>query len=291
MKKIVVHNGHFHPDDVFAVAILKILYRDIEVIRSRDEKDFKKADIRIDVGRRYNVETMDFDHHQPEGAGVRPNDIPYASAGLIWNHFGLKIVEDKFVLKYLDDKLFSYIDAMDNGYEVFESVKLYPYTINEVIESFYPEGKSADKEIDNSFFKAVDFAVQIIKKEIQKGKDILLAREIVKKSINPKEADLIILDEYVKWKEAVLSLDTSAKIIIYPALDGDWSVQVIPVKLNSFSSRIDFPVSWAGLEGEEFEKQTGIKGAKFCHRNLFIVRAKDKDSAIKLAKIALANNL
>jgi uncharacterized UPF0160 family protein len=289
MKKIVVHNGHFHPDDVFAVAILKILYGDIEVIRSRDTEVFKTADIRIDVGRKYNVETMDFDHHQKEGAGVRPNDIPYASAGLIWNHFGLKIVKNKFILNYLDEKLFSYIDAMDNGYEVFESVKLYPYTINEVIESFYPDGKFADQEIDNSFLKAVDFAIQIITKEIKKGEDILKAREIIQKAIDENEPEILVLDEYCKWKEALLSLENPVKIIIYPALDGDWSAQVVPVKLNSFTSRVDFPVSWAGLEGEEFENHTGVKGAKFCHRNLFIIRSENKESAFKLAKLALIN--
>jgi uncharacterized UPF0160 family protein len=38
-KKIVaVHNGNFHPDDVFSVALLSIIYNGgVKVVRTRDE--------------------------------------------------------------------------------------------------------------------------------------------------------------------------------------------------------------------------------------------------------------
>ena len=41
------------------------------------------------------------------------------------------------------------------------------------------------------------------------------------------------------------------------------------------------------LTDEEFEKITGVEGAVFCHRTLFMAVAKSKEGAIKLAKLAL----
>jgi len=90
MKIIAVHNGEFHTDDVFAVAILKLIYPNLIAIRTRDKDKLKEVDARVDVGFKYDPSSGDYDHHQKEGAGKRKNGVPYASAGLIWKHFGKK---------------------------------------------------------------------------------------------------------------------------------------------------------------------------------------------------------
>ena len=64
--KIATHNGRFHSDEVFAIAILKKFYSNIEIIRTRDKKLLSQADIRVDVGGRYDSKTGDFDHHQKD---------------------------------------------------------------------------------------------------------------------------------------------------------------------------------------------------------------------------------
>ncbi|WP_334169494.1 MYG1 family protein, partial [Timonella senegalensis] len=61
---IATHNGKFHADDVFGVALLKQLYPDAQVVRSRDPKVLDQADIVLDVGGVYDVEARRFDHHQ-----------------------------------------------------------------------------------------------------------------------------------------------------------------------------------------------------------------------------------
>ena len=88
LSTVAVHDGTFHADDVFALAILKLVEPKIKIIRTREVDILKKVDIRVDVGRTYNPKTGDFDHHQKEFTNKRPNNIPYASAGLIWQHFG-----------------------------------------------------------------------------------------------------------------------------------------------------------------------------------------------------------
>ncbi|MEJ2268009.1 MAG: MYG1 family protein [Nanoarchaeota archaeon] len=85
MKKLTIatHNGKFHIDEVMSIAILKIIYPNCEILRIRDEKEIKKAEIRVDIGKKYNPRTNDFDHHQINSP-IRKNKIPYSSCGLIW---------------------------------------------------------------------------------------------------------------------------------------------------------------------------------------------------------------
>src|SRR3989344_7405912 len=111
MKTIAVHSGDFQADDVFAVSIIRLLYPEIKIIRSRDEEVLKHADIRADVGGKYDPSTHDFDHHQTGGAGMRENGIPYSSAGLVWKHFGKKLVSSDEVFNYIDEKIVQWIDA------------------------------------------------------------------------------------------------------------------------------------------------------------------------------------
>lgn len=64
MISIITHNGKFHTDDVFACAILKYIFDDINIIRTRDESIINDSDSYIiDVGGEYDG-VKKFDHHQ-----------------------------------------------------------------------------------------------------------------------------------------------------------------------------------------------------------------------------------
>ncbi len=67
--RVATHPGGFHADDVFAIAALRLVHGDLEVVRSRDPEVLAAADLRVDVGGRYAPATGDFDHHQRGGAG------------------------------------------------------------------------------------------------------------------------------------------------------------------------------------------------------------------------------
>ena len=124
-KIIVTHDSGFHSDDVFAVAtVLLVLEKKGEegiIVRSRDEDVISKADFVVDVGRIYNEENEKFDHHQIGGAGVRENSIPYASFGLVWKKYGEVLCGDSDVQKIMDKSLVQFIDALDNGINLFEN--------------------------------------------------------------------------------------------------------------------------------------------------------------------------
>jgi len=293
-RVILTHSGPFHADDIFAVATLKLVFGDdLEVIRSRDEGLFLKADIVVDVGGIYDPEKLRFDHHQAEGAGERENGIPYASFGLVWKSFGQKLCGNDDLALRIDKKLVSYIDAVDNGVSTFNMLfeDTQPYTIVDFFSSFKKFDDSGD-DLNQTFIILVEEAKKLIKREIEKEKISESLRNKIS-DIYDKSEDrrLVVLGERLPWKEVLVSF-SEPLFVVYPGEGdrdsfSDWRAQAVPVEEKSFELRKPFPESWAGKTGSELAELSGVSDAIFCHRNRFIVSAKTKEGAIELAQKAL----
>ncbi|MGD9276597.1 MAG: MYG1 family protein [Candidatus Pacearchaeota archaeon] len=288
MKTVCTHDGRFHTDEVFAIAILKIFYKEIKIIRTRDEKVFRKTDLRVDIGRSYNAKTGDFDHHQNEFNLMRKNKIPYASAGLIWKHFGKKLVNSEKAFNYIDEKLIQPIDAIDSGVDITLKEIISNYGIGEITNSFLPVWYE-EKNYDKSFKQVLGFASDLLKREIKLANGIEKAEEIVKKAISKsKNKDYIILEKNVPWRKYVIE-NTKIKFVVEPNSGGFWSVYTVRTKINNFEDRKSFPKKWADLQKEKLVKVTGVEDAMFCHKDLFTAVAKSREGAIKLAELAIKN--
>ena len=287
--KVVTHNDRFHADDVFAMATLNIFFGDKigEVIRTRDEAQIQSADIVFDVGGIYDPNAHRFDHHQKEGAGVRENGVPYASFGLVWNKWGEAICGSIEAAQVVDKKLVQIIDAGDNGFSFFEYTieDIEMYAINTMVASFGSTWKEEDN-FDEAFFEIVAIAQKILQKEIKIAQDKIEAIPFVVEAYEKSEDKrLVILEEYYPWV-SVLSNHEEVLFVISPNKEkNSWRINT--VQDGEFVNRKDLPTEWAGLKGQELEKVSGVEGAVFCHRNLFMAAASTKESAIKLAKKAL----
>lgn len=285
MKKrvtVATHDEKFHADEVLSVSILKMIYPNLRVIRTRDEKKLKKADIRVDVGGNYNPKTNDYDHHQNSFNLRRKNGVLYSSCGLIWKHFGRKLVNSREAWEYIDENLVEFIDAGDNGV-AFSNGKVSIYSIEEVIDSFNPIWEERKRE-NFYFFKAVKYFSTILNNEIKKANLVKKEEQILKSHLQNNKKEYVLLPR--PEPESLLIKNKKIKFSIYPSKNG-WVSCAVRVKLKSFERRAYFPKSWAGLRDEEFEKISGVKGAVFCHKNLFIVVSKTKEGAIKLTELAL----
>lgn len=292
-KKIVVatHSGAFHPDDVFAVALLSILYKgNIKIIRTRDAEVISKADFVVDVGLEYNPEKNRFDHHQEGGAGKRENGIPYSTFGILWKEYGEKICGSKRIADILDKKIVEVIDADDAGVDLYKPLidGLYPITITDIIYSLGITWKEPTSEIDGFFLKAVDFAGKILSREIKTSQDKIEAEGLVEEVYkNSKDKRIIIFSE--KYLPKGFLTDYPEPIFtVYKEKDGSrWRVTAIRVSAKSFESRKRFPESWAGKSGKELVEITGVDDAVFCHNTRVFAGAETKEGAIKLAKLAV----
>lgn len=295
MKKIVTHpTPKFHADDVFAVAVFHILNNgQIEIIRTVDEEIINTADVVVDIGKVYDPEKNRFDHHQRDGAGERENGIQYASAGLVWKHYGEKIAGSKEVAEYIDKKLIQFIDAIDNGQNVYEQKipDVLPYTIHDII-NLHRDPEADEVGSLERFKKAVEFAVFIINREVELADKHEKAKIQAIEKYNLAEDKRIIMfdDENFSSSMRIDALfDFPEPIfIIYPDSGrGTWRLQGVKKNKFGFEKRKNLPESWGGLSNEELQKVSGISEATFCHRALFTGAAINKEGAIKMALKAL----
>jgi uncharacterized UPF0160 family protein len=287
--KLITHNDRFHADDVFTMATLRILFGSqiTEVIRTRDETIIQIGDIVFDVGNIYDPSKNRFDHHQKEGAGTRTNNIPYASFGLVWQKWGSEICGSQLAADFVDKKLVQAIDASDNGFA------LYSYTIPDTKEyvmdticgAFGATWKEEDN-YDEAFFEVVDIAEKILKREIKCAQDKCEAIPFVEQAYRQAEDKrIVVLDEYYPWGET-LSHYPEILFVVSPNKEkNQWRINAI--QQGRFMNKKDLPAAWAGLREVEFEKVSGVVGALFCHRKLFLAVARTKESALELAKKAI----
>lgn len=285
---IRTHDGPFHADDCFAVAALKEVIkrsdREAIVVRSRDASI--PAHFVVDVGGEYDPAAGKFDHHQHGGAGYREDNIhPYAAFGLVWKEFGGVLCGNERTAKIVDSYLVRYVDANDCGVGVNSG-----YSISSAIASFNPSWKGK-QDFDHAFAQACEFAKVVLEKEITRAKATRSAlykvRSYARKSAEAGHKALLLLDKFVPWKGVVMHEYPGIDYVLFPAVDGNWVVHAVPVEPGSFKSRKLLPQNWAGMTNHDLDRETGVEGGIFCHRNRFMAVHSSKEGALALADLAI----
>jgi uncharacterized UPF0160 family protein len=292
--KVATHSGSFHADEVFALAALTLLGEPVEIVRSRDPEALAACDVRVDVGFRADPATGDFDHHQREGAGARPNGIRYASFGLVWREHGVRICGgDEAVAERVDRSLVQAVDANDTGQAVVAPVLdgVRPMTVSGVIGSLNPtweEDLTAEEERAR-FDEAVALAARVLEREVASAAAAQRAVRLVSDAIaGAADPRVIALERDVPWKEVVVTSAPDALFVIYPKRQG-WGLEAVPRVLGSFDNRRDLPAAWAGLDGTALAELTGVPDALFAHAKRFLVVARTREAIDALAAQALAD--
>lgn len=285
MIKIATHSGGFHTDDVFAVATLQLVHgtENVEIIRTRDEAVLACADIVVDVGGVYDVETKRFDHHQ-NGGPVRDNGIPYAAFGLVWREYGEQVAGSKEVADEIEQMMILAVDAGDQGVPLYDlkNADIPPYELYQVIRSFLPEWDS-DKHLDTAFEKAVDFARELLMRIIAtKQADQKMKVLIHEVYTNTADKRVLVFDEVVATNACI---DYPEVIITVrpddPTSNTNWMAKTVMKDYGSFEGRIKFPDAWLGLRNAELAQVSGISDAIFCHKAGFNFIAGSKEGVMQ----------
>jgi len=291
-----VHTSPFHADDVFAVAALAIIWPNFQVVQTRNPVVLARCEIVVDVGGVYDPDILRFDHHQKGGAGTRNNHVPYASIGLIWKHFALKIISTivpanklldvKRVAAAVDRSLIQSLDAIDNGYNgPGENV----YTVSRAISSYNPawNDDQPPQVWEVQFAEAVQMARTILWNEIRRQAADVAAITTIEEALENRAHDhLLILDRFMPWQNTVLSSENAddVEFVIFPDKGGDYRLVTVPIsKDDMFTPRKPLPASWAGLEGAALEQACGVEGATFCHNGRFVAGAKNYIGVLQMS--------
>ncbi len=284
----ITHSGTFHADEVMATVILLNKFGSMKLFRSTSPKN-DKAFI-------YDVGFGEFDHHGIDFDKIRENGIKYASCGLVWKTFGKDIVsklnvEDKETFtQSVDKNLIMDIDRDDNGQTLNNEPEIKLQNIPNLIAGFNPSWNDLSSETDR-FLDAVAFANTIFNNMINKMVSKEDARKIVEEKIDESKDGILILDNYMPWKEIVLSSSNpKASQILYAIFSskrGGYNVVATPLAPGSFNVKKPFPEKWAGKENEELKRLSGIDTITFCHKNLFICACETFDDALAIATISV----
>ena len=307
---IVTHSGKFHADDAWAVAALKILYPQAQVVRTRDPGRVEAADFAVDVGGIWDAATGRFDHHQKGFAGARPTGVPYASAGLVWKQYGARCVstlaaaytghclsDDKAVemAHSIDADIVQYLDLSDVG-----AAKNAPggYGLSAVVSGFNPNwldeqrlgyGDAADAHRLSQFTRAMELLTDIMINAVKYRVGALLSVEQVRQADVLEEGRVLFLQNgAVPWTQVVRKeMPQVLFIISHNIAEQRHMIHTIPVSPDSFTARADLPKAWAGLRDAQLAAVTGVDDAGFCHTGRFIASAKSYAGIRTMASLAL----
>lgn len=321
MIVIATHSGVFQADDAFAVAALRIVNPRSSIVRTRDPKDIRTADIVVDVGGVYDHSAKRYDHHQRGRAGSRAvkvngveYDIPYSAFGLVWKHYSSDIIETVLetwqpspslallstVREAVEFQLVVGIDAMDNGVSLPHSETTIGLTaavamMNPTwIEQSHKEDHTAWL-FDAAFREAVQFASGVIRRVVMSAYADFMARETVREAVEYSKRNdprIVMLDNGgLPWQDVVCAEARDARFVVFKNPEGTWMAQAVPDAPGSFGMRLALPEPWAGLRDAELARLTGIEDAVFCHPGRFICGAKTKLGALRLVNQALMGKL
>ena len=282
----ITHSGTFHADDVFSTAFLDLLYGDRFVYRTNiiDPSKVRPDTFIYDVGRGR------FDHHQTD-ALKRENGIPYCSFGLLWREFGkdylnklgIQLVDRSFEM--LDKDLVEGIDADDNGIFPQINANFKVKMIPGIIKTFNPSFQTNQTE-SVQFEKACELAKTILEEEIYYIQGKALAEEQILDLLDDldENSKYLVLPTFLPYEETVLAEERANPILFvaYPSNRGGYAIKTVPKSSEDHTSRMSFPEEWAGLEGEELERVSGIPGLTFCHATRFLVSCKDLDTVYQV---------
>jgi uncharacterized UPF0160 family protein len=307
MKRIFVHSGLFHGDDVFAVAAAKILWPEAEILRVRElPKDFSNInDIALDIGGEFSFSNNIYDHHFKGG-----NDDQKAAVGKFWSYFGTFIVEAelgvnvyfKEEIELITDRIYTTllasIDRADIGISDWAPISedMQHLSASAFISSMNIDVSDEESQFDN-FMVAVNAAKIALIGSICQAQKWVEMKNIIKNGIKHFQGKVLEVSQGGPWQEHILnnSKHDNVLFVMFPSERGGYCIQSVPDKMGSFGTRKSFPKRLCGLRGQELSDAIGgldspYESSVFCHPGGFIGGAETIDDTLKLANFAASNN-
>lgn len=303
--RIATHNGTFHADDVFGVAVLLLLHPGAEIVRTRDSEAIAKANFAVDVGGEWDEARGRFDHHQRGFAGARQNGVIYASAGLVWEAFGTALVEGMFGLKDqafaeavardLDVELVQHLDRADTGAShgapgLFGLSALVAQ-LNLPWDNADAGNKDGQATLAN-FRKALEVTCLLLKASLDQLRAKHQGAQLVRNAEKVLGGVVLVMPRGgLPWAEVVSVEMPDVLFVVYPdSTDNQFQLHNVPVEPNSFVARKDLPAAWAGLRGADLARVCGVDDAVFCHNARFICGAASLEGVLQMAELAVVSD-
>lgn len=303
---IVTHSDTFHCDEVFATALLQDLFSLYKICRTRDETELTKFragsnNYIVDVGKIYDPEQRQFDHHQAKKVDTFVGDgtgLPLSSFGMVWKHCGKQYV--KHINPELSDALVqtiwrkfyhnfvAHIDANDNGITQIKQERdtedIYNYRSSYTLPQLVGELNTKDVK-DNqaqgvAFISAVEIAKAVLRRHltifVSNQLDLERHRLTVQSAFDAAAHGIMVLDQSIGVVNTLLhdiDPEQSIKLIVVPQSPTDWRIW----------TRFQHLVSVA----PEQHLKPLVPDLVFVHATGFTGGAKTKEAAYQMAVLSI----
>lgn len=248
--EVIVHGGCFHGDDVACVALLKLVHKEVNVIRKfKVDVDTETADYILDIGRmdKVNETQVILDHHQgPEL--IENTEVKHCAFSKLVDR--MINPDDKLFKKYLYSTLVLPIAAQDNG-QNGSDFGLFPSPLT-FVNTMGLSWKDNQKLGDQRFNEVVEMVKAVISNIIKNLEDKIEAINEVTYAISKAEGGVMRLNYYMPWTDVVINYNAGLpkiQLVVFPNNRGEVTVQVVPKKLGSFESWIKIPEGITDTEG------------------------------------------
>lgn len=300
---LYVHDGLFHADDVLCAVLFEIYFDHIDriIIRRRmtieDIEELKSLNdgitrIVCDTGCQDLVtdNLLVLDHHSADKISYM-NGVQYAAVGKFANCLRWAFPEFRIASVWNDFQktVLWPVEIQDNGQKIEDlGIQLNPNLFNWI--NIFNCSWDENPKMNDNFIEAVKLAIKILNRQIERLESMEGARAIVELKIKDQEpTNILVLDQFLPWQETVDNYNlenpnSKIKVVVFKATgENQWNCQCVPVALGSFDTVVKTPEKWGGKTGPEISYLSGIEGAVFCHRGLWLCGWNSKDSAIEAA--------
>ena len=249
---VAIHDGCFHSDDIFCVALLRRLSTEcgfkLELYRTREPQILANVDMRVDVGGCYSERSWDFDHHQKDDSLMQPEGIKHASIGLLSKWCMTPLFYQMFKEKYLLG-----LEHQDNTGKTHPKYS----SIGFFVQPMLPAHKE-ELDINEAFEQTVEIAEIILNRCFKVVEGLMKAEEEFPSMIEESIADgkILVLKNRVSFM---------------PQLHPELAFTIIKVdKGYSFVGVNDHYLKphLRGLKAEQIEQACGYTGL-FTHPSGF----------------------
>lgn len=296
------HSGDFHVDELVALALLQTFAfpgRPMEVVRTRNPQKLTQAMVDpevfvVDVGREYNPQALNFDHHQITMEAGWPDGTLYSSCGLVWHwlkEHGLLYGLAPEAQAIIEKDLIHPIDTHDNGGAKWPQAmlfRLYNRTGNDVAL------------VNAQFEKALAMAQDLVTNQVNQAQlehraEIAMAKFWEEsQQLNGRGIVVVRANLETRAAASVLSRvsDYQANLMVFPQgvnrNNRTWFVRALAPAANSHETRCPFPTEWRGAEGATLDAQGHPVNVAFVHKSGFLARVEGSlDDALALANAVL----
>lgn len=292
VTSIITHNGKFHADDIVSVALLKTIFPNATLIRSRSPEiinNVSSSTLLVDVGMEYDVNKLKFDHHMNSINGEKASR-DFASVNLIWKHFGyryiLKIAKEKKlqiknnsvceIWKQFSKNIISPIQASDLGRP--QSAMKY-ITLQSIINDC-----NGNNNHDDNFKIVVEFVRKWLAINMEDNIKSKFTDDIMIQSLDEaveKGEDFVILKRVGGWIRHVMNDKyKNIKFVIFKDPQTQlYKIQGVPKEYATRDVKQKIPSNAKEI----------CKGISFLHSKQFLAEADTLENAIALVKFSLKN--